>query len=102
MTQRVEHGLQALSAYVVPFGFALLALWAWWAWPSEYRVGLGRTLVFQALPANESLSPAQVVAALSVQPTRSEWDTNLSERPLWLLIHLDEENRAAGRVIDFP
>ena len=101
-TARIEHGLQFLAAYLVPVLAALLSVWALWSWPDEYPVGDGRPLAFTAMAVDTPRSPAEVLDGLARHTPRTEWDTHLSEHPLWVSLRLAPPDRAPGRVIDFP
>lgn len=102
LTAHVERGLQVLTAYAVPVLITLLSLWALWAWPNEYPQGDERALAFQAMVADGPRTPAQALEGLDRHPPRTLWDTRLSEHPLWFSVTLGPEDRAPGRVIEFP
>ncbi|MDM7457048.1 MAG: EAL domain-containing protein [Tepidimonas sp.] len=91
-----------LAAFLVPLLAALLSVWALWSWPDEYPVSKARLLAFTATVVDTPQSPAEVRDGLDRQVLRTDWDTHLSERPLWFSVRLAPQDRAPGRVIDFP
>jgi len=102
-TAWVEATLRSFAAYAVPVLAALLTLWALWLWPSEYpEESVRAPLPFQALTVDDEREPAQALQALTLQPSRTVWDTRLSEKPLWVLLTVPDSSLPDSPVLDFP
>lgn len=94
--------LDVISYYLIPLAVVVLTVLALGA-DRGGPAGRDAPLSFQAreAPPGEDWEPAQARQALAQAPRVSQLNTQLSERPLWLLVTPQGQDWS-GRFVDFP
>jgi diguanylate cyclase (GGDEF)-like protein len=101
--QAAEAGLYRFSQFVVPALIACLTLAALVFWGQEYLSQGGMPVEFRLVEDRRaSLGPAAAAATLpGAQPIR-QYDTRLSEAPLWLAFSVPVRIGDAPALVEFP
>ncbi len=100
---RLDRALQSFSAVWLPLLVGAFSLVAFLLWPAQYPPNSSQSLSFQAESSAESAwTPATAVERLGAAPAVSQWDTRLSEAPVWALIPIPPNPASALRTVEFP
>ncbi|MEK9950939.1 MAG: hypothetical protein VW687_02090, partial [Curvibacter sp.] len=97
-----ERGLSALSIYVIPIAVGVVSISALIFWDAHYDAHPEQQLGLRALiETSEALAPEEALAQLAGTPATRQFETRLSERPVWFALDL-REAPATGRAIELP
>ena len=87
----LEKLLRALSMWVIPLAIALFSLLALSAWDDRYSSEPLQQLESQALlDESGELTAKEALARLATEKNRQQYETRLSEAPVWFRIPLKE------------
>jgi diguanylate cyclase (GGDEF)-like protein len=83
----VEAVMRLLSVYLVPLGVALASVVALFFWSSNYLISGAQQLPVRVLAeAGAPLQPRAALSALARVTPAEDYDTRLSEAPLWFAV----------------
>ena len=102
-----EHGridldsvLRALSYYAIPICIAVLSLVALFLWDANLSASGSQPIEFRALSqADATLQPAEARTQLADKPATSNYDTRLSEAPVWFRFTVPNP---PANMVEFP
>lgn len=98
----LERALGTISLYIVPIGIGLISLLALITWNNPYAVSGNKPLDLQVeVQTAGTLSPTAALALLERQAPVRQYNTNLSEAPVWFSFHPSEAIKEA-ETIEFP
>jgi diguanylate cyclase (GGDEF)-like protein len=98
-----DRAVYSLSAYVVPAAIALVSLVALLGWDNHYPSDSGDKVSFKLLPASSSsATPESALAVITGEKETTQYDTRLSEKPIWLLLKLEPTLRFGTTIVEFP
>ncbi|MFC0135327.1 putative bifunctional diguanylate cyclase/phosphodiesterase [Massilia eurypsychrophila] len=94
--------LHAFSYYLIPLGIAIFSLIALVFWTPQYAANGDVPLVLRTVvDERAALAPADALARLEQKEQVSQFDTKLSEAPVWFSFATLKQNGKPA-VIDFP
>src|SRR6476620_7465308 len=98
-----DRAIYSLSAYVVPVVIALISILALIGWDNYYPSDNGDKVSFKLLPASATAeTPESALPLISIEKEISQYDTRLSEKPIWLLVKVRPSAQSIPAVIEFP
>jgi diguanylate cyclase (GGDEF)-like protein/PAS domain S-box-containing protein len=96
----VDAILRVFAYYLIPIGIGLVSLVALVFWHNQYRASDDVALGMRVLSQQQPMAPGAALAALQLRPRISQYDTKLSETPVWFSI--DTLRRASNDIVEFP
>lgn len=100
-----ERILSVLSIYVIPIAIGIVSLAALTLWDAHYESHsdqqLGLRVLMEQKTSTAPLALEDALQQLAGKPLISQFETKLSERPVWFSLDL-KEHRLPERVIEFP
>lgn len=92
----------SLSAYVVPAVIAVVSVVALIGWDNYYPSDNGDKVAFRLLPATSSSeTPESALPLIAGEQEIFQYDTRLSEQPIWLLIKVRPSTKTSPTVVEF-
>ena len=99
----LEKLLFGFSTYVLPAFIGIASLVALFLWQPHYEVPDARQLTFRVIEeSNQTLSPAQALAALRDKAPVNHHDTRLSEAPVWFSFSVQGQAASESTMAEFP
>ncbi|MES2149544.1 MAG: EAL domain-containing protein [Pseudomonadota bacterium] len=103
---RVQHALEGvmrmLAFYIIPLGIGLISVLALGFWDNQFVSSGDKPLAMRVLAENGApLTPQGAAAQLSMQAMVGQYDTRMSEAPVWLALTAGSVPGDAT-VIEFP
>ncbi len=98
----LERIVSGLSFYLIPFTIGLLSLTALLIWDDEYAAKPEMELEIRALSQSDgSLSLSEVRSDLALVPSRTRYDSKLSEAPVWFGLMTGQASDSS-KIVEFP
>lgn len=102
----LDRALESLAAFGIPLLIVLFSLLAYAFWPAQFAQGAGQPLSFRVLNTpvdlNRQLDMVAVRANLASRPLIKQWETRLSEDPLWFLVDTEGLPVPQSPVVTIP
>ena len=93
--------LGTMSFYIVPVGITIVSILAIFFWNSQYHAVPEQSLRLHVLQTNRLLDPAEARGKLAETPAVYQYETKLSEAPVWFSFRLSGDSWAHAAV-EFP
>lgn len=101
LDRRFRYVLHTLSFYVVPLTIAFVVIIGLAFWSDPYAAIPDRTLKLKILQSEEQLAPADAFRLLKELPAAPQYETKLSESPVWMAFRLSPDP-SGQTVAEFP
>jgi diguanylate cyclase (GGDEF)-like protein len=101
MTGLLRNLLAAMSFYIVPLAIAVFSVIALALWNSEYRAEPDRPLQMRVVQSAAIHAPDAALAQLAAVEPVYEYETKLSEAPVWFSLKRSFDTRTPT-VVEFP
>lgn len=93
----------AVATYAIPLMIGLVSLLAMLYWKAQYPSMEGQHLQLQVVQSPDTtMGPEQMRAQLGRQPAGIDYETKLSESPVWFSFAVENEASTSPQVLEFP